>query len=407
MLHRRILPTLEIGIMKPEHIHDRDSLLADPLHLRLERADDGIKRIAITLQQALVVQHRPQMVACRLETLLEQLSAQRQDIRPQVPAATILDLILGELEQPIQKRLVLRAIQAEEHRVDHLAQQAILIHLDAITTLQADLAGKGPHRLLEETVDRADIKSGIIVKNGDQDLPGPTARLALIQIVSRTKLGEIIRLPARGQPIQLLHDPGLHLVGRLVREGHRQQAAVSVRPRKEQGQALACQLVGLTRPGGSPVDRQHSLSGFLDLTALRVTLGPQDLDHPRAEIALDDDLPIFHGTTDTAFHPQQLAQRRQIVGRPMKTGDERHHFPATITLVERHAQRLLLFWPSLLFRLLGSLIFKIGIGGIHHAQSLFPVVRFHFFQSFLRETKLRIYHENPYSLLMPPRLREL
>lgn len=132
----------------------------------------------------------------------------------------------------------------------------------------------------------------------------------------------------------------------------------------------------LARPGGSSIDGQHSERG-LDGTAFRIALFPEDLQHLGTQVTLDDYLPVLGGAAYAASYLQELAQGGQILGSAPEPGDQGNHLPAPVPFVQGYAQGLFLFRKGLfLFRVVG-IVLKIGIGGIHHAQSVFPVVRLH------------------------------
>ena len=79
------------------------------------------------------------------------------------------------IEDPSGEFFVLRLIQFKNHQIDNLCEHEAFIEFQFVTSRQAHFAGKSTHCLLEEPIDGADGKSGIIVKdvfeNGCSPLP--------------------------------------------------------------------------------------------------------------------------------------------------------------------------------------------------------------------------------------------
>ena len=89
---------------------------------------------------------------------LEYLASQCRDVAPQIPFATVFYFYFGEAEQPAQQLFVLRLIQVAQEAINGFGEYPFLIHLNAVSALQTDLAGKGSHGLLEEAVDCTDVE---------------------------------------------------------------------------------------------------------------------------------------------------------------------------------------------------------------------------------------------------------
>ncbi len=369
--------SLEVRGAEAGALEQRGALLAEAPRLGLRGADDGVQLLFVGLQGLLVRDRLAGLLAKGPVTLLEKLPAEREDVLPQAPAASLLDLVRGETQQPAQQVLALGLLQVGQQAIDRLGQDPFLVHLDAIAARQADLAGEGAGGLLEEAVDRADIEGGVVVQDRDQDLPGLLPRLRLRQGIGGGERPEVIGGAAGGEVVQLPDDAALHLVRRLVREGDGQDPAVGARPREEQREVLPGQLMRLARPGGGSVDGQHGDRGGLEDTAFRVALLPEDLQHAGAQVALEEDRPLLGGAAYAAPRLQELSQGGQVLLRAAEAGDQGNRLAAPVAFVQGDAQGLFLFRQGRLLLRLAGIVRKIGIGGVHHAQSRFPVVRLH------------------------------
>ena len=93
------------------------------------------------------------------------------------------------------------------------------------------------------------------------------------------------------------------------------------------------------------------------------------------KIALDEDVSVLDGSTDSAFSFQEFAELFQLIWLANASGAQGYRVAFSIALIQADDQFLLL-WNQ---RILGIIFFFlkliVGIGGIDHAKSLFPVLR--------------------------------
>ncbi|OAV67264.1 hypothetical protein Barb4_02536 [Bacteroidales bacterium Barb4] len=185
------------------------------------------------LQQLLVGDVFACLSAQGFELFGEYLLAERGNVPPQVPLPAALYLLLREAKQPAQQCLVLRLVETTQQLVDGFGQHKPVIHLNGISALQADFAGKGTHGLLEEAVDGADVKGGIVVKDGGQCLLCLCTHLLFGQPSCIAQHRQMTGRLSGRQRVKLLNDAPLHLVRRLVRKGNRKDTAIPVRAGEE------------------------------------------------------------------------------------------------------------------------------------------------------------------------------
>ena len=213
--------------------------IAELFRLVREGLDDGTALLADPLQ-AVLAEGVPAVDAQALGELAElvvlEQAAHFQQAFVHLEAAALFERVGEAVAQPAEQLLVVLG-QRVQDAVHRLGDQRILVQLHLIVRKLADLAGEGLERLLEEAVDRADREGAVVVQQlGEQDLcPG---------------IG-------RGQPGEVAQDARLHLGGRLVGEGHREDMAVRLRFAAGEQQVD----VGL----GQPVCLARSGAGFQDL----------------------------------------------------------------------------------------------------------------------------------------------
>ena len=147
----------------------------------------------------------------------------------------------------------------------HRGVQVVVLvggHLQVMVQLQ--VAGEGPHHPAGKGIDGADRHVAPVVQHvaqhgiGPLFDDGPSLPAAPLQMLQHIPHGAIVHIP-RGELSQVAHHAGLHLAGRLVREGQGQHLPVGTRiiAAEAMGEVVLDQGVGLARTGGTVKDLEH------------------------------------------------------------------------------------------------------------------------------------------------------
>jgi len=142
--------------------------------------------------------------------------------------------------------------------VGALGQYRCGLQLDVVVQVDAQLLDEGPQDALEKAVDREYRKTRIVVQNARAGRAGAAADFGLVEPRLAPQQAHVSAPLPRRQRVDLLQDARLHLLGRLVGEGDRQNRAVTFGTFDDVVHVFVGQLVGFARSGaGVQYFRSH------------------------------------------------------------------------------------------------------------------------------------------------------